>query len=55
MIRKIIAWYYFIKKHTDGNERVWFCFRDFLKTYFNADELPSNEEIAECIEKYIKF
>lgn len=53
--RKVICWLYFIKKHTNGNKQVWRCFRQFLRSYLNIQELPSNTEIETYIEKYSKF
>jgi hypothetical protein len=53
--RKLITWLYFIKKHTNGRDEVWNCFREFLMRELNINKLPSNTEIETTIEKYIKF
>lgn len=53
--RKIITWWYFLKHHTDMNDRMWNVFREFLQTIFGDVRIPDKEEIQRCIEHYVKF
>lgn len=53
--RKLIAWYYFIIKHTNGNVYVGKCFSDFLESYFKrpAASFPDMDYVLNIIKKYI--
>ena len=53
--RKLIAWYYFIVKHTSGNVYIGKCFSDFLESYFKrpAASFPDMDYVLDIIKKYI--
>lgn len=53
--RRLVAWWYFLKHHTDMNEYVMSAFKDFLTKSYPDVDMASTESIIETMEKYVKF